>query len=266
VVAAAVGRGLDIHEATDFGAEPGRGAVATVARRRVHVARPDVLDDLPASQAAAAARLAVGEADALGRTAVVVVADHRPVGLGIGDQLRPDALAAVTRLAELTGAAPVLLTGDNQRAAAALTAEVGILDVRASLLPAQKMAAVNQLQSDGARLGLVGDGINDAPALAAAHLGVAMGRHGSDLALETADVIVVRDELAALPAAFTISRHARRVVKANLAFAALVIATLVSIDLAGHLPFPLGVAGHEGSIVVVGLDGLRLLRRRHWRP
>ncbi len=266
VTTAATARGLDVPDADRFVSQPGRGVTAIVAGRRITVSRPGVLDDLPDSQATFTARRAVADLEAGGSTAVVVAADARPVGvLGLSDEIRPDAAAAVARLGELTTGPAVLLTGDNPRAAAALAVEVGITDVRASLLPADKVTAVEALQADGARLALVGDGVNDAPALAAAHVGVAMGRHGSDLALETADVIVVRDELAALPAALRISRHARRVVTVNLAFAAVVIAALVSIDLGGHLPLPLGVAGHEGSTVVVGLNGLRLLRRRHWR-
>ena len=100
--------------------------------------------------------------------------------------------------------------------------------------------------------------------MAAAELGVAMGRHGSDLALETADAVVVRDELATLPKVIGLSRRAHRVVKANLAFAATVITVLVIWDIVWILPLPLGVAGHEGSTMVVGLNGLRLLRRAAW--
>ena len=267
VVDAVHERGLPLPEAVDFNSEPGRGVHATVAGRRVQVARPDALDQTPVGQAAAMARIAVTELEAAGRTAVVVLADGRPVGvLGLADQLRPDAPAALGRLGQITDAPAVLITGDNQPAAAAVATAVGINDVRAGLLPEAKVAAIEQLQSGGARLAVVGDGVNDAPALAAAHVGVAMGRHGSDLALETADVVMVQDQLAALPAAIDLSRHARRVVTINLAFAAIVIATLVFLGLAGHLPLPLGVAGHEGSTVVVGLNGLRLLRSRHWRP
>ena len=264
VVEAAHERGLAVPGATDFVSEPGRGVQATVAGRRVQVVRPDTAGG---EQTGPAAGEAVAELERSGRTAVVVVTDGRPVGvLGITDQLRPDARVAVARLGQITGAPSVLITGDNPRAAAAVAEAVGIADVRAALLPQGKVAAVSELQADGTRLAVVGDGVNDAPALAAAHLGVAMGRHGSDLALETADVVVVRDELAALPAAINISRRARRAVTANLVFAAAVITALVCVDLAGHLPLPLGVAGHEGSTVVVGLNGLRLLRRRHWRP
>ena len=267
VTIAAAARALDFAEADSFLAVPGRGVTATVAGRRIQVGRPEILDELGGSSASAAARVAVAGFEALGRTAVIVAADGEPVGvLALADQTRPDAAGAVDRLSQLTASAPVLLTGDNPQAAAALAAEVGIADIRPSLLPADKVSAVESLQAGGGRLAVVGDGVNDAPALAAAHIGVAMGRHGSDLALETSDVVVVRDELAALPAALRISRQARKVVKANLAIAAAVIAALVSIDLAGHLPLPLGVAGHEGSTVIVGLNGLRLLRRRHWQP
>jgi P-type E1-E2 ATPase len=160
----------------------------------------------------------------------------------------------------------VLLTGDHSRAATALAARVGVVDVRAGLLPEDKVTAVQDLQRDGQRVLLVGDGVNDAPALAAADIGVAMGGIGSDLALSSADAVVVRDDLGTLPAVTRLSRRARRLVVQNLVFAAVVIAGLVTWDLVGHLPLPLGVAGHEGSTILVALNGLRLLRRAEWRP
>ncbi|WP_344343855.1 HAD-IC family P-type ATPase, partial [Kitasatospora putterlickiae] len=158
-----------------------------------------------------------------------------------------------------------LLTGDNPRAAARLAAEAGLTVVRGGLLPHEKAAAVQDLAAAGRRVLMVGDGVNDAPALAAAHTGVAMGRAGSDLALETADAVLVRDELAAVPAVVALSRRARRLVVQNLVIAGTAITLLVVWDLAGTLPLPLGVAGHEGSTVIVGLNGLRLLRERAWR-
>jgi cation transport ATPase len=207
-----------------------------------------------------------GELEDGGRTAVLVTVDGAPVGvLGIADRLRPDAAATVSSLTSLTGAVPLLLTGDNPRAAARLAAEVGIKDVRAGLLPQDKVDAVRELESAGRRVLVVGDGVNDAPALAAAHTGVAMGRAGSDLALETVDAVTVRDELATVPAVIALSRRARRLVVLNLAIAGVFIAALVVWDLAGHLPLPLGVAGHEGSTVIVGLNGLRLLREAVWK-
>ncbi|MET9970039.1 HAD-IC family P-type ATPase, partial [Streptomyces sp. NPDC006356] len=150
------------------------------------------------------------------------------------------------------------------RAAAHLAAEAGIEDVRAGLLPQDKMAAVKELEAAGRKAMVVGDGVNDAPALAAAHIGVAMGRAGSDLALETADAVIVRDELAAVPTTVALSRRARKLVLQNLVIAGVFITGLVIWDLAGTLPLPLGVAGHEGSTVLVGLNGLRLLRDAAW--
>lgn len=267
VVRAANDRGLAIGRAEDFTSAPGRGVSAVVAGRHVRVGSPTLLTDLPADRTREQAASMAGALEAGGRTAVVVLLDGTPaglLGLGLTDRLRPDAAATVAALTALTGSTPVLLTGDNPRAAQRLADEVGITDVRAGLLPADKVAQVNAWQAAGQRVLLVGDGVNDAPAMAAAHLGVAMGRHGSDLALETADAVIVRDELAILPKVIDLSGRAHRVVKANLTIAGTVIAVLVTWDVLFLLPLPLGVAGHEGSTVAVGLNGLRLVTRTAW--
>ncbi|WP_432124239.1 heavy metal translocating P-type ATPase [Streptomyces sp. C10-9-1] len=261
VVEAARARGLDPVPAVGFSSTPGTGVTATVDGRAVAVGSPARLLDDPAHPAAVLAAALEEE----GRTAVVVTLDGRPAGvLGIADRLRPEAATATRALAELTGRTPVLVTGDNPRAAARLAAEVGITDVRAGLLPQDKVAAVRGLQDRGAKVLAVGDGVNDAPALAAAHTGIAMGRAGSDLALETADAVVVRDELATIPTVVNLSRRARTLVVQNLVIAGTFIAVLVAWDLVGTLPLPLGVAGHEGSTVLVGLNGLRLLADGAW--
>ncbi|MEE1798014.1 heavy metal translocating P-type ATPase [Streptomyces sp. JV176] len=290
VVGAARARGLALAEVRDFTSAPGVGVTAVVDGRTVTVGAPSRLlggntgaDAEPGTAAGsgadagsgpvvvaaavdATAAAAIAELEDGGRTAVLVRCDGVPVGvLGIADRLRPDAAATVAALTTLTGTAPTLLTGDNPRAAARLAAEAGITDVRAGLLPEDKVAAVREREAAGHRVLVVGDGVNDAPALAAAHAGVAMGRAGSDLALETADAVVVRDELATVPAVVALSRAARRLVIQNLVIAGVFITGLVVWDLAGHLPLPLGVLGHEGSTVIVGLNGLRLLRDAAWR-
>jgi P-type E1-E2 ATPase len=158
-----------------------------------------------------------------------------------------------------------MLTGDNRATAEQLARRVGITDVHSGLLPDDKVATVRKLEAGGQRVTIVGDGINDAPALAAAHTGIAMGGAGSDLTVHAADAVIVRDDLTTLPAVIALSRRARRVVTANLITAAIFITGLVIWDLVSHLPLPLGVAGHEGSTVIVGLNGLRLLRASAWR-
>lgn len=266
IVTAAHERGLEIKPVVDFGSTPGVGVRATLDGRTVEAGAPARL--LRGADGAGSARAAdlAGELEDGGRTAVLVTLDGAPAGvLGIADRLRPAAAATVASLASLTGTAPVLLTGDNPRAAARLAAEAGIEDVRAGLLPEDKVRAVRELESAGRKVMVVGDGVNDAPALAAAHTGFAMGRGGSDLALETADAVIVRDELATVPAVISLSRQARKLVVQNLVIAGVFIAGLVVWDLVGHLPLPLGVAGHEGSTVIVGLNGLRLLRESAWR-
>ncbi|MFF8592900.1 heavy metal translocating P-type ATPase [Streptomyces sp. NPDC015220] len=262
IVDAARAADLDIPAVEDFTSAPGTGVTATVDGKAVAVGSPARLlngRDHPA--VAVATRL-----EDEGRTAVLVEVEGTPAGvLGIADRLREEAAATVTALTSLAGTAPVLVTGDNPRAAAGIASEVGISDVRAGLLPQDKVTAVKELEQAGRKVLVVGDGVNDAPALAAAHTGIAMGRAGSDLALETADAVVVRDELATIPTVVALSRRARRLVVENLVIAAVFITGLVIWDLAGSLPLPLGVAGHEGSTVIVGLNGLRLLADGAWR-
>ncbi|MEU5001910.1 heavy metal translocating P-type ATPase [Streptomyces sp. NPDC021622] len=289
VVDAARTRGLDIPAVTDFASAPGIGVSATVEGAAVEVGAParllganadadadaatgvtDVTDDAydtydtygTHDKAGAWARQLGDE----GQTAVLVLRDGTPVGvIGIADRLRPDAAATVASLETLTGTPPMLLTGDNSQAAGRLATEVGIDDVRAGLLPQDKVAAVRAAEGDGRKVLVIGDGVNDAPALAAAHTGIAMGRAGSDLALETADAVIVRDELTTVPKVIALSRRARGLVVQNLVIAGAFITVLVAWDLIGTLPLPLGVLGHEGSTVIVGLNGLRLLRDSAWR-
>ena len=258
IVAAARAAGhTTLPDARDFESSPGRGVRAVVDGRTVAVSAPDIRSGKLTEQ--------MVQRQAAGNTVVVVRLDDRVQGsIALADQVRPDAGHAVTALRDVTTHPPVLLTGDNHAAADRLAQTMGIADVRAELLPEDKVAAIRDLEAHGRKVVLVGDGVNDAPAMATAHLGIAMGRRGSDLALETADAVIIRDELSSISSVIDLSRQARRTVIANLVIAAVVITGLVFWDLAGTLPLPLGVAGHEGSTVVVGLNGLRLLRSGAW--
>ncbi|MBZ9644676.1 heavy metal translocating P-type ATPase, partial [Streptomyces sp. PSKA30] len=259
IVAAARARDLPIAPTEEFTAVPGRGVTAVVGGHKVSVGRVEAV-----TQGEDGVEAVTDRED--GATVVLVVRDGNPVGtLALTDRLRPEAAATTAALTALTGTAPVLLTGDNAHTAARVAEATGLTDVRADLLPEDKVNAVRDLQDSGRKVLFVGDGVNDAPALAAAHSGVAMGRAGSDLALETADAVVVRDELATVPATVRLSRAARRLVLQNLVIAGTFITVLVVWDLVGHLPLPLGVAGHEGSTILVALNGLRLLRESAWR-
>jgi heavy metal translocating P-type ATPase len=261
VFAAAGQRHLDIPEPTTFHSIPGCGVTATVDGHHVALGSPALLDTADCEVAAAAIR----DLQQAGQTAVIVTVDGALAAvLGLADTPRSAAAIAVAQLTHLTARPPALLTGDNQPAAQRLASGLGIGDVRADLLPEGKVRHVRSLAAHG-HVTVVGDGVNDAPMLAAAHTGIAMGRHGSDLTLEAADVVLIADDLTTLAPLIELSRRARRVITQNLVIAGAVIATLVAVDLFARLPLPLGVAGHEGSTVMVGLNGLRLLSRRAWR-
>ncbi len=194
-----------------------------------------------------------------GQTALLGVEDGSTGGvIALADRPRSDAAAALAALKQIGIRRNVILTGDHERVARAVARAVGADEVRAGLLPDQKVLELRGLMEGGRPLAMVGDGVNDAPALAASPVGIAMGGAGSDVALEVADVVLMRDDLMSLPFAVWLSRRACRRVRENMVLAFGVIGFLVLFSFLG-LPLWLGVIGHEGSTLLVVLNGLRLL-------
>jgi Cd2+/Zn2+-exporting ATPase len=250
-------REIPIPTAGEFEALTGAGANATVLGRRMRIGRPAMFGELTPDVA-----IEVHAQETQGRT-VVVLGDDEPWGLiAIADTVRPEAAAAVRQLKAAGIERVVLLTGDNATVANTLGAALGVDEVCAELLPHQKVDAIKDLQTRYGPVAMVGDGVNDAPALATAALGVAMGAAGTDVALESADVLLMGDDLGRLPGALALARRTRRVIRQNLVFAFAVMATLMVLAIAGDVALPLGVVGHEGSTLLVVANGLRLLVRR----
>lgn len=257
IVKSAEEREVPIPEAAGFEAQAGAGATAEVCGRTLRIGRPTLFGQLTPDVA-----VEVHAQETQGRT-VVVLGDDEPWGLiAIADTVRPEAASAVRRLKQAGIERVVLLTGDNTSVAHALGSALGVDEIRAELLPHQKVEAIKDLQARYGPVAMVGDGVNDAPALATAALGVAMGAGGTDVALESADVLLVGDDLARLPGALDLARRARTIIRQNLAFAFAVMATLMVLAIVGNIALPLGVVGHEGSTLIVVANGLRLLVRR----
>jgi len=204
--------------------------------------------------------LSLEQLEAEGKTAVFVERDGAIAGLlAIRDTLRPEAKGAVAALKRM-GMRVVMLTGDSSPTAQAIGREAGVDEVYAKLLPEQKVEQVKQLTARYGKVAMVGDGVNDAPALAAASVGIAMGAAGTDVALETANVVLMADDVAKIPFAVSLGRRTTRVIKQNIGFALAVILVLVVSNFASSINLPTGVIGHEGSTLLVILSGLRLLR------
>jgi Zn2+/Cd2+-exporting ATPase len=180
--------------------------------------------------------------------------------IAIADQIRPEAAVTIARLKALGVEQIVMLTGDNQRTADSVAQAVGINQVYAELLPEDKLHVIRRLQKQYQTVAMVGDGINDAPALAQASVGIAMGTAGSDVALETADIVLMADRLEKLAVAIGLGRRSHGIVKQNIVIALSFIMLLLVGNFLGNINLPIGVIGHEGSTVLVTLSGLRLLR------
>ena len=198
-----------------------------------------------------------------GQTAVIVARDGVALGIvGIADQVRASARQMIAGLRETGLEEIVMLTGDDRRTALAIAAEVGLRpeEVRAEQLPEQKLDAIRALQAKGHVVAMVGDGINDAPALAAADIGIAMGAAGTDIAIETADIALMADDLLKLPEAIRLSGLTLRNIRQNVAIALATVAFLLGGVLLGEVHMAGGMLVHEASVMVVILNGMRLLR------
>lgn len=257
IVQLAQERSIAVPSVRDLVAVRGKGLVGVVDGAMVRAGALRLFEDGPIP---AEVRERVHELEQSAHTVVVVAEGDRFVGvLGLRDRPRSEARSAIARLRRLGVETIVMLTGDNETVARAIAAEVGITEVHASMLPDEKIAFVAQLAKRHRACAMVGDGVNDAPALAAATVGIAMGGGGADVALEAADVALMRNDLGRLPYALSLSRATRRIVLQNVSVSMGMVALLIPLAILGWLPITLAVILHEGSTVAVVLNGLRLL-------
>ena len=258
VVQAALARELTVPDPDEFTTLPGLGVRAHIDEGEVVIGRPQLL---AAQGITVSQEVAVRARDlaAVGRTVILLAHRREVVGmLVLEDTLRPEAGQVITRLKKL-GIRTVLVTGDNSVTAQRIAGELGISEVHAEVLPAQKVEIVKRLQADGLTVAFVGDGVNDGPALATANVGVAMGLAGTDVAIETAEIALLSDDLTKLPHLLSLSRRAMRAIKQNLVFSLSVLAIAVGLAIPGILLPVTGALLHELSSLPVIANSARLI-------
>lgn len=255
-------RRLQLTPMEDFQSVPGRGVRGRVNGQAFYLGNEKFCDELGACTPQS--EDALSNAQAQGNTAVVLFSDSTPLGIiALGDEPRAEAAAALRALKRSGIQKIIMLTGDNEHTARAISKELGVDDVRAELMPEDKVAVVRELELKGGRVAFVGDGVNDAPALAAATVGIAMGAAGTDVALETADVALMADDLSRLPFAIRISRATARVLRQNIFFSIAIKAVFLVLALFGWATLWMAVAADMGASLAVIINGLRLLRVKH---
>lgn len=246
-------------DASQVQSEAGKGITARVKNRMIKVGN-EKLFDTNNKYWQNGLREESNKLKSEAKTVIYIAIDDKPVGLiAVADEIRKQALAAIKKLKTLNISRLLMLTGDTEGVAKSIAKKVGIEEYHAELLPDEKVEFIKKLLNEGATA-MVGDGINDAPALATSHMGIAMGTAGTDVALETADVVLMGDDLNKLPYLIQLARKSRKIVWQNIIFSLAVIAVLVASVFLFALPLPVGVVGHEGSTLLVVLNGLRLLR------
>jgi Zn2+/Cd2+-exporting ATPase len=203
----------------------------------------------------------IAEQTSLGRSVVFVGVQTRVIGaISLADALKPNAAATIRHLKYEGIRWITVLSGDHPDAVRAVAAELGVDEVRAGLLPDRKVEAIRALVASSRGVAMVGDGVNDAPAMAAATLGIAMGAAGTDVAIETADVVLMSDDVEKVDYVIHLGKRARRVVRQNVWFSIGWMLALVAVTLTVGIPLTLAVVAHEGSTLLVAGNGLRLLR------
>jgi Cd2+/Zn2+-exporting ATPase len=268
IVQAAHDRSLDLPPSTSFRAVPGQGVEGHIDGRVLWMGNERLFHErgieIPVEIKDKALKL---EKD--GQTAMYIYCANSSEGasrwlglVAVADTLREDAIEMIAALKQAGIERVVMLTGDNPHVAAKIAERAGVDEFHAGLLPQDKVTVLQSLQKKYGPVAMVGDGVNDAPSLATADIGIAMGGAGTDVAIETADVVLMSDDLHKIPYAIGLARHSKKVVWQNLSFALAVIVVLVASAFGAQLPLPLGVLGHEGSTVIVVLNGLRLLGYR----
>ncbi|MCT7980837.1 heavy metal translocating P-type ATPase [Laspinema olomoucense] len=261
VVAAAHQRQIPLHPAAAVQASVGRGISGELDGLPMQVGKlvyisTDLATPVDPTLVQASQRL-----EAAGKTVIWVRRQQQVLGLlAVADQVRPQSAQLLQTLRRRGIMATVMLTGDNRATAETVATETGVTEVYADLLPEDKVKVIKLLQQQYGTVAMVGDGINDAPALAQASVGIAMGTAGSDVALETADIVLMADRLEKLEQAIVIGQRSQRIIWQNITLALVSISLLMVANFLGELTLPIGVLGHEGSTLLVTLNGLRMLR------
>jgi len=265
-VAAADERSLDTPDAARFQSVAGKGVRADVDDGTIHIGNRSYFKTVLGDESVDGLEPGLNRLETLETEGKRASSSPEHGGnvtvlgwLAFTDTVRPDAAEMIDDLRALGVEHIVMLTGDNERVAQRIADEVGIDEVQAELLPEEKVATIEGLVERHENVAMVGDGVNDAPALATATLGIAMGGAGTDVALDTADVVLMGDDLSKIPYVLGLGRRTRRTLTINLAIAFGAIALMVGTILLRGIPLPLAVIGHEGSTVLVSLNGLRLL-------
>jgi len=266
VLAEAAERGLRVDTVDGFEARPGEGVTARLGGRRSWVGNANLVERMEA-RVSPLIRGWIAEQTSQGRSVVFVGTDAHVLGaISFGDTLKANAAATVRHLKYEGIRWITILSGDHPDAVRAVAAELGADEVRAGLMPDQKVDAIRVLTRSSKGVAMVGDGVNDAPAMAAATLGVAMGAIGTDVAIETADVVLMSDDIEKIDYLIHLGRRARRVVRQNVWFSVTWMLMLVALSLTVGIPLTLAVVAHEGSTLLVAANGLRLLRGKPHPP